>query len=66
MVHEIGKAENAAHYVKEKRAAREAVTGFGHRVYRAEDPRARHMREGVKKLGEEMGRQNGRNFTGRR
>ena len=55
MVHEIGNAENAAHYVKEKRAAREAVTGFGHRVYRAEDPRARHMREGVKKLGEEMG-----------
>ena len=55
MVHEIGKAENAAHYVKEKRAAREAVTGFGHRVYRAEDPRARHMREGVRKLGEEMG-----------
>lgn len=55
MVHEIGKAENAAHYVKEKRAAREAVTGFGHRVYRSEDPRARHMREGVKKLGEEMG-----------
>ena len=55
MVHEIGNAENAADYVKEKRAAREAVTGFGHRVYRAEDPRARHMREGVKKLGEEMG-----------
>jgi citrate synthase len=55
MVREIGNAENAAHYVKEKRAAREAVTGFGHRVYRAEDPRARHMREGVKKLGEEMG-----------
>ena len=55
MVHEIGNAENAAHYVKEKRAAREAVTGFGHRVYRAKDPRARHMREGVKKLGEEMG-----------
>ena len=55
MVREIGNAENAAHYVKEKRAAREAVTGFGHSVYRAEDPRARHMREGVKKLGEEMG-----------
>ena len=55
MVHEIGTAENASAYVKEKRAAREPVTGFGHRVYRAEDPRARHMREGVKKLGEEMG-----------
>ncbi|MEP3332654.1 citrate/2-methylcitrate synthase [Sedimentitalea sp.] len=55
MVHEIGKPENAAAYVKAKRGAREAVTGFGHRVYRKEDPRARHMREGVRQLGEEMG-----------
>ena len=55
MVQEIGAPENAAAYVKAKRANREAVTGFGHRVYRAEDPRARHMREGVRKLGEEMG-----------
>jgi len=55
MVREIGTPENAASYVKAKRANREAVTGFGHRVYRAEDPRARHMREGVRKLGEEMG-----------
>jgi citrate synthase len=55
MVKEIGTPENAAAYVKAKRANREAVTGFGHRVYRAEDPRARHMREGVRKLGEEMG-----------
>lgn len=55
MVKEIGTPENAEAYVKAKRANREAVTGFGHRVYRAEDPRARHMREGVRKLGEEMG-----------
>lgn len=55
MVREIGRPENAADYVKTKRKNREAVTGFGHRVYRAEDPRARHMREGVRKLGEEMG-----------
>ena len=55
MVHEIGAPENAAAYVKAKRSNREAVTGFGHRVYRAEDPRARHMRDGVRKLGEEMG-----------
>jgi len=55
MVQEIGAPDKAAAYVKAKRAAREAVTGFGHRVYRAEDPRARHMREGVRKLGEEMG-----------
>ncbi|PIE14789.1 MAG: citrate (Si)-synthase [Rhodobacterales bacterium] len=55
MVHEIGSPDKAAEYVKARRKAREPVTGFGHRVYRAEDPRARHMRGGVKKLGEEMG-----------
>ena len=55
MVHEIGTPDKAAAYVKAKRAAKEAVTGFGHRVYRKEDPRARHMREGLRKLGEEMG-----------
>ncbi|MEM9549848.1 MAG: citrate/2-methylcitrate synthase [Pseudomonadota bacterium] len=55
MVREIGTPDNAAAYVKAKRSAREAVTGFGHRVYRKEDPRARHMREGVRQLGEEMG-----------
>jgi len=55
MVKEIGEPENAAAYVKQKRANREPVTGFGHRVYRAEDPRAKHMREGVDKLSKEMG-----------
>lgn len=55
MVHEIGTPDKAAAYVRAKRAAKVAVTGFGHRVYRAEDPRARHMREGVRKLGQEMG-----------
>lgn len=55
MVEEIGTPDKAAEYVKAKRKAREAVTGFGHRVYRTEDPRARHMREGVRQLGEEMG-----------
>ena len=55
MVEEIGSPENAAAYVAAKRGNREPVTGFGHRVYRAEDPRARHMREGVRKLSEEMG-----------
>ena len=55
MVREIGSPENAEAYVKARRAAREAVNGFGHRVYRKEDPRARHMREGVRQLGAEMG-----------
>jgi citrate synthase len=55
MAEEIGEPERAAGYVKEKRKSGEAVTGFGHRVYRAEDPRARHMRAGVERLSKEMG-----------
>jgi len=55
MAQEIGEPAKAADYVKAKRGNREAVMGFGHRVYRAEDPRARHMRAGVEKLSREMG-----------
>lgn len=55
MAQEIGEPGNAAEYVKRKRANREAVMGFGHRVYKAEDPRARHMRAGVERLSIEMG-----------
>ena len=55
MAEEIGDPARAADYVKEKRKEGVAVTGFGHRVYRAEDPRARHMRAGVERLSKEMG-----------
>ena len=56
MAEEIGDPARAADYVREKRKAGAPVTGFGHRVYRAEDPRARHMRAGVERLSREMGR----------
>jgi citrate synthase len=55
MAAEVGEPGNAAAYVQRKRANKEPVMGFGHRVYRAEDPRARHMRAGVEKLSREMG-----------
>jgi len=55
MAQEVGDPANAAGYVKAKRKNREPVMGFGHRVYRAEDPRARHMRDGVERLSKEMG-----------
>jgi citrate synthase len=55
MAEEIGDPSRAAGYVREKRKAGVAITGFGHRVYRAEDPRARHMRAGVERLSKEMG-----------
>lgn len=55
MALEIGDPANVPAFVAAKRAAKEAITGFGHRVYRTEDPRARHMREGVRKLSVERG-----------
>ncbi|MCY3996455.1 MAG: citrate (Si)-synthase [Rhodobacter sp.] len=56
MVREIGSPDRAADYVKVRRANRKPVSGFGHRVYRTEDPRAKHMRAGVERLSREMGR----------
>ncbi len=55
MAQEIGDASKAGDYVRRKRANKEPVMGFGHRVYRAEDPRARHMRAGVERLSRQMG-----------
>ena len=55
MAKDIGKPENAENYVKNLLANRERVMGFGHRVYKAEDPRAGHLREGVRKLSHQMG-----------
>ena len=55
MAQEIGDPSRAADYVREKRKNREPIMGFGHRVYRAEDPRARHLRAGVERLSAEMG-----------
>ena len=54
MAQEIGHASNAAAYVRDKRQQRKPVMGFGHRVYRVEDPRARHLRDGVEALSREM------------
>ena len=55
MAQEVADPANAAAYVKARRRRREPIMGFGHRVYRAEDPRARHMREGVERLSRQMG-----------
>jgi citrate synthase len=57
MTEEIGKPENAKEYIRKRLDAKDRIMGFGHRVYRAEDPRARHMREKSKALGDELGHQ---------
>jgi citrate synthase len=55
MALEIGDPANAKEYLRKKLDAGEKVMGFGHRVYRAEDPRARHMRERSRTLGAKLG-----------
>jgi citrate synthase len=42
-------------YVKGKFARKEMISGFGHRVYRTEDPRATHLRQMSKALGQQVG-----------
>jgi citrate synthase len=55
MTSEIGDPARAHDYVRAKLDRKERIMGFGHRVYKAEDPRARHMRERAKTLGDLMG-----------
>ena len=55
MIDEIGEPENVSNYIKNKRMRKEPITGFGHRVYKKEDPRARFLKIGLKKLSIEKG-----------
>ena len=55
MTEEIGTPENAATYVKNRIENGGRIMGFGHRVYKAEDPRARHLKERSRMLGEQRG-----------
>jgi len=58
MLLDIGKdagVDKAEEYVRAKLARKEKISGFGHRVYRTEDPRATHLRRFSKMLGEKAG-----------
>jgi len=55
MINEIGEPENVDKYIQIKRGKKEPITGFGHRVYKKEDPRAVHLKDGLYKLSIEMG-----------
>lgn len=55
MALEIGNEENAEEYVRNRLKSGGRVMGFGHRVYKALDPRAVHLREDAKRLGERKG-----------
>jgi citrate synthase len=55
MLDEIGTPDRAADYVRERLAGKRKVMGFGHRVYKTWDPRARILREMSRRLGERVG-----------
>lgn len=55
MVKEVGSPENAKAYVTNLLKSKERVMGFGHRVYKSQDPRAGHLRDGVEALSHEKG-----------
>jgi citrate synthase len=52
---EIDQPEHAAAYIDQALAARRKVAGFGHRVYRAGDARAPHLRTMAQRLAESTG-----------
>ena len=55
MVEQIGTPAKAEAWIRKALADHARVMGFGHRVYRVEDPRAKHLR----RLAAELGRQAG-------
>src|SRR2546425_131623 len=55
MVEEIKSPARAEAWIRKALADKARVMGFGHRVYRVEDPRAKHLR----RLATELGRQAG-------
>ena len=56
MLYDIDKSgEDPVEYVKGMLAARQKISGFGHRVYKTEDPRATNLRKMSKQLGEDAG-----------
>jgi len=51
MLEEVERTEDPAGYVRAALDRGERLMGFGHRVYRAEDPRARVLRRTARELG---------------
>jgi citrate synthase len=56
LLHAIDQAgADPVEYVKSMLAARQKISGFGHRVYKTEDPRATHLRRMSEQLGKDAG-----------
>ncbi len=55
MLDEIGSNANVVPYINEKLANKEKIMGFGHRVYKNGDPRAKHLQRMSRELGKLTG-----------
>lgn len=55
MLLEIGDVEHVEQYIKDALAAKRKLMGFGHAVYKTEDPRATNFRRFSKELAERTG-----------
>jgi citrate synthase len=55
MLLEMGKPEKVDSYLKNALAGKKKISGFGHRVYRTEDPRATHLRRMSRDLCQSSG-----------
>ncbi len=55
LLDEIGTVDRVEEVVKAKLSAHERIMGFGHRVYKVEDPRATILREWARRIGESKG-----------
>lgn len=55
MLEDIGSLDNVESYINEKLNNKEKIMGFGHRVYRNGDPRAKHLQKMSRELGELTG-----------
>jgi citrate synthase len=51
MLDDVAESGNAEQYVKDVLDSGQRLMGFGHRVYRAEDPRARVLRRTAREIG---------------
>jgi len=54
MLLEVDSADNVENYVQGALAAKKKIMGFGHRVYKAQDPRAVILREVLSKLDSKL------------
>jgi len=51
MLEEVTQSGDAERWVRDTLAAGKRIMGFGHRIYRAEDPRSRLLKRTAKELG---------------